>query len=320
MTDFTYAVAYIRALEPTLFSATTIEQLLACSTYDQCLQFLQEKGWGRQDQPLTAEAILAAETEKTWEAIGALNNIDMSVFDVLSFPKLYHNLKAAVKQHCTEDRVPNVFYKDTAITGQAMLDILQRKAFGELPGNMEEAAKEAYETLLQTGDGQLCDMIIDRACLEAIHEAGVTSEDEFIRDYAISTVQVSNIKIAARCMVTGKPEEFTIKALAPCDGLNVADMAKAAASGSLLPLLQECGFAEAADAIAESPSAFERWCDNRIIDTIQPQLYDAFSVGPLVAYVLARENEIKTVRIILSGKLNKLPDESIRERVRKMYV
>ena len=70
----------------------------------------------------------------------------------------------------------------------------------------------------------------------------------------------------------------------------------------------------------ESPSAFERWCDNRIIETMQPQKYNAFSVGPLIAYVIARENEIKTVRIILTGKQNDLPEESIRERVREMYV
>ena len=38
-----------------------------------------------------------------------------------------------------------------------------------------------------------------------------------------------------------------------------------------------------------------------------------------MAYALARENEIKTVRIILSGKLNGLSDDSIRERVREMY-
>ena len=42
--------------------------------------------------------------------------------------------------------------------------------------------------------------------------------------------------------------------------------------------------------------------------------------GPLVAYVLGRLNEITTVRIILSGKLNGLPDSAIRERVREMYV
>ena len=78
--------------------------------------------------------------------------------------------------------------------------------------------------------------------------------------------------------------------------------------------------AEGAQALLESPSAFERWCDNRIIQTISPQKYNAFTIGPVIAYVIARQNEIKTVRIILSGKLNDLPDDSIRERVREMYV
>ena len=84
--------------------------------------------------------------------------------------------------------------------------------------------------------------------------------------------------------------------------------------------LMACAYAGGAEALAESPSAFERWCDNKIIQTIKPQKYNPFSVEPLVAYVLARENEIKTVRIILSAKANNLPEDSIRERVREMYV
>ena len=48
--------------------------------------------------------------------------------------------------------------------------------------------------------------------------------------------------------------------------------------------------------------------------------YNSFSAGPILAYFLARENEIKTVRIILTGKLNNLSDDYIRERLRKMYV
>ena len=46
----------------------------------------------------------------------------------------------------------------------------------------------------------------------------------------------------------------------------------------------------------------------------------AFGISPLIAYILARETEIKAVRIILSGKHNNLPQETIRERLREMYV
>lgn len=38
--QYTYAVARIRALEVSLFSNATIDQLMACQTYEQCLQFL----------------------------------------------------------------------------------------------------------------------------------------------------------------------------------------------------------------------------------------------------------------------------------------
>ena len=99
-------------------------------------------------------------------------------------------------------------------------------------------------------------------------------------------------------------------------------LAKAAIGGmdAIVEYLAGTDYAEGGKAIAESPSAFERWCDNRMIQTMQPQKYEVFSVGPLVAYVLARENEIKTVRIIVSGKRSGLSDDSIRERVREMYV
>ena len=45
-----------------------------------------------------------------------------------------------------------------------------------------------------------------------------------------------------------------------------------------------------------------------------------FPLDRWLAYLLARQNEIKTVRIILTGKQNEFPDEAIRERIREMYV
>ncbi len=78
--------------------------------------------------------------------------------------------------------------------------------------------------------------------------------------------------------------------------------------------------AVAQQALKTSASAFERWCDNRLIETIRPQKMNSVSMGPIIAYYLARQNEIRTVRIILTAKANDFPEEAIRERVREMYV
>ncbi|BDF35604.1 ATP synthase subunit C [Lachnospiraceae bacterium] len=319
--QYTYAVARIRALEVSLFSNSTVDQLIACADYGQCIQFLQERGWGDSDTPADAEAILTREEEKIWEVVRELS-VDMDKFDVLSYPKLFHNLKAAIKEVCTEEENRHIFYEDVSIPGKAMLEIVREKDFGKLPHNMQAAAEEAYETLLHTRDGQLCDIIIDRAALEAVYEAGQQAKDDIIRDYAESTVGVADIKIAVRSQKTAKSLEFMKRAMAECESINVDQLAKAALAGmdAIRDYLSGTAYAEGAEALAESPSAFERWCDNRIIQTISPQKYNAFTIGPVIAYVIARQNEIKTVRIILSGKLNDLPDDSIRERVREMYV
>ena len=172
--QYTYAVARIRAMEVSLFSQAVIDQLLACKDEKQCLLLLQEKGWGNADTPLDAEAILSCEREKTWKEVKSLAD-DPSVFDVISYADLFQNLKAAIKQAASERAVSDIFIPDTQISGEEMLDIIKKKEFGRLPGFMDGIVREAYETLLHTQDGQLCDIMVDKAALEAIYEAGKRS-------------------------------------------------------------------------------------------------------------------------------------------------
>ena len=319
--QYTYAVARIRAMEVSLFSQAVIDQLLACKDEKQCISLLQEKGWGNADTPADAEAILTCEREKTWKEVKGLVD-DMSVFDVVSYPDLFHNLKAAIKVAATGEESSDIFISDTKIPAEEMLEIVKNKEFSRLPDYMANAAEEAYEALLHTHDGQLCDIIIDRAALLAIYAAGRKAKDAIIRDYAESTVAVADIKIAVRSQKTAKSLEFMKRAMAECDSISVDALCKAALNGmdAIQEYLEGTAYKGGAEALRESTSAFECWCDNRIIETIKPQLYNPFTIGPIVAYVLARENEIKTVRIILTGKQNAFPDDSIREREREMYV
>ena len=320
-TKYTYAVARIRALEVSLFSDAVIEQLLACRTAEEGLQFIVEKGWGDSSTQDSIDAVLKREEEKAWEVIKDVAP-DVSVFDVLSYAKLYHNLKAAIKEVCTETRNPNIFYGDCVLSGEEMLRIVENREFSSLPYNMGNIAQEAFDTLLHTRDGQLCDIMIDRAALDAIYAAGKRSVEPIIEDYANTTVAIADIKIAVRSQKTGKSGDFMRSAMAVCDGINVEQLIRAALAGEdeIAQYLEGTAYAGGADALRESSSAFERWCDNRMIETLKPQKYETFSVGPLLGYLIARQTEIKTVRIILNGKQNGFSEEAIRERIREMYV
>lgn len=319
--DYIYAVARVRSRELTLLGRQDIDQLMACRGFDECLRMLNDKGWGASGSGGSAEELFAAEEEKTWAFIRELTD-DLTPFAVLLYPIDYNNLKAAVKCVVTSAPAQDVFLAGGSVAPEAMMRCVKENDFSTLPPAMGEAAGEAYQTLLHTGDGQLCDVILDRACLEGMLECGRQSRNQLLCDYAELKVAVANIKTAVRACKTGKSRAFIDQALAPCGTLDTASLAQAACKSveDIYAYLAVTPYGAAAEKLKESYSAFEKWCDDQVMDLIKEQKRNAFTVGPLFAYVLARQNEIGTVRIILSGKLNGLDDGMIRERLRDMYV
>lgn len=317
--QYLYQVARIRTKELSLLSADFFEQLLAAPDDESCIRLLREKGWegGQEDW----EEMLSRERSKTWEFMKELLG-DTSVFNVFLYGNDYSNLKAAVKSCKHPAGLSNLYLQQGTVPPETMQKALLGNRFEDLPERMRQPAKEAQRVILQTGDGQLCDVLIDRAALDAIYEAGKASKDPFLMLYAEITVACADIKIAVRSMRTGKDGDFLSRALSPCASLDLERLSQAAAEGQeeMIRYLDGTEYHEGAAMIRQSLSAFERWCDNLLMRRIRPQLYNAFGLGPLAAYILARENEIKSVRIVLSGKRNHLPEQWIRERVRETYV
>lgn len=318
--EFIYQVARIRAKELTLLSAAFIRQLLSAGSADECVKLLKEKNWGADDAE-NIEELLRGEREKTWDLMREMVE-DMSVFDVFLYSNDYHNLKAAMKSELIQQEHDGTYINQGTVDLELIKKAIAENDMSYLPERMREAARKAYDVLLHTGDSQESDVIIDKAALDDIYRAGKESFSEFITMYAELTVACANIKIAIRAARTGKDKSFLKKALAPCDSLNIDLLSDAAfaseqAVGEYIKLT---AYSDAVEALESSISEFEVWCDNYMIKAMKSQLSESFGIGPLAAYVLARENEIKTVRLILSGKQNSLPDEVVEERIREMYV
>ena len=81
--QYIYAVARIRSRELALLDKATLEQLLLCKNYEECLKILTDKGWG-ENPGESAEEMLSIERKKTWLFIRELVK-DMSVFDTFLY-------------------------------------------------------------------------------------------------------------------------------------------------------------------------------------------------------------------------------------------
>ena len=317
---YLYAVARIRSKELSLLGKSDLEQMLNCRNEAECLKFLLDKGWGEAGEE-NAELLLRQERDKTWRLMKELVE-DMSVFDTFLYGNDFHNLKAAIKQVYTNSTQQGIYIDQGTIEVQRIVQAVKEHNFTLLPEYMQDCAQDAYEVMMHTGDSGLCDVILDKAALETILQKGKATGNELFEKYAELKVAVADINIAIRSCKTGKSRVFLERALAACDSIDKQKLIDAALQGmdAIYSYLTLTAYEDAIDAIRESSSSFECWSDNVIMKHIQPQKYNPFTISPLAAYVIARENEIKTVRIILSGKRNEIADQQIRERLREMYV
>ncbi len=318
--QYTYAVARIRSKELTLLSKSDIDQLMNCSNEKECIRLLTDKGWGKSGEE-NSEQLLVAEMDKTWDLMRELVE-DLSAFDTFLYGNDFHNVKAAIKQVYTNGNAKGIYSTNGTIKPEIIYQAIKENDFSGIPDHMRASAQEAYDVQLHTGDSQLCDVILDKAALETIYQKGKSSNNDLMALYAELRVASADINITIRSYRTGKDRRFLERALAACDSLDIRRLTAAALEGeeAIYDYLAITEYADAVSALKESPSAFERWCDNLIMKQIRPQKYNSFTISPLAAYILARENEIKTVRILLSGKRNGISDDTIRERLREMYV
>jgi len=67
-------------------------------------------------------------------------------------------------------------------------------------------------------------------------------------------------------------------------------------------------------------SEFEKIADNELMNLNKGSKNVIFGPEPLFSYLHAKEAEVKALRIIMVSKINKLSPETIRERLRDLYV
>ncbi len=323
--QYIYAVTRVHTQETGLLSQTDIDQLLAATDVGDIYRLLGDKGWATTDLSVyEPDALIQAETDKTWGLIEELIG-DVSEFDVFRYGNDFHNLKAAIKLAYTaydKDDRERFFAHGGTVDVETIVQAVEERDFSALSADMQTAGEEAYEVLAHTGNGQLCDMVIDRAALIAIDRAGKETDSELLRRYAQITVDSANIKAAVRCRRMGKDKAFIERAVAPAGTLNSAALIDAAADSieAIYSFLSRTAYAGAVDALKTSMASFERWGDNQMIEMIKPQRYNYFGIEPLAAYILGRQNEIAMVRLIISAKVNELDSDVVRERLRDMYV
>ena len=320
-TQYAFSVASIRVKESALFGQTEMEQLLAIPTYAAALSFLAEHGWEVPSGRVETNQILRLELMRTWNFLCEIAP-DISILYPLILRKDYHNLKAGIKSSLSGFDVNAYFLEPSILSHDLLVDAITRRQFDILPPPFAAVGEEAYDVLVRTSDGQLADILIDSAALSDILTRAKATRNKLIIDLSELYCAAANMKTAIRAARTEKNEEFLQHALSECDTLEKSVLVTEASRGlePLMAYLAATVYSAGAALFQESPSSFEKWCDDEGIALLDRTRYEFFGPEPLIAYYFSKEAEIKNIRILLAAKENHLPADKVRQRLRRLYV
>ena len=318
--NYLFAVASVRAKENSLLTQSDMEQLINAESYKKALALLSEKGY-EIDENSDYSAVLDSELNNVWSYIheAAEQADSLRAFIVKND---FQNLKAILKAEVMDYKAEHYLVQPSIIEPEKLYEALSSRKFEELPEFIGKTAEEAFEQLTKTGNAQLCDALIDRKTLEAIIAFSKDGGDALLIEYANAYCLAANIKTAYRAIKTKKSSVFLNTAIADNDLINRESFIEAALSGEdeFFEHLSSSGFSDYKDALENSSSAFEKYCDDKLLGLVKKAKMTAFGISPLAAYFVAKETEIKCLRIILSAKQSHISSDIIRERMREVYV
>ncbi len=319
-TDYAYATANIRANEHKLLTKADFRGMIAAPSAEEVLRLLKDKGFGISALRQTGDELIKAQNEKVFSYVRELAG-ENEIFNSFLMRNDFHNLKVRIKAKIAALDCAGMLVPPGFITPDEMEFCINRAEFSTLPAWINRAAEHAFRTTAETKDGQLCDIIMDKAMMEAMKEAAKRVKNEFMQGLFEKQSALANIGIALRACRAKKDAAFTQNALIDCHSFDIRELAAAAQSpDTLAEYLTEKGCPEGAKAIHSGGiTAFECYADNQIIEYIKLVNHNIFGIEPLIAYLIYNEMEQKNVRIMLTGKRAGVSENRISERMRDSY-
>lgn len=330
-TDYLFSTARVRSVERNLLTKERIEKMIDAKTADEALKVLAECEYGETGVEIASaadfEILLSSEHRKVYEFIRSIAP-KPEMFDLFLYVYDYHNLKSLLKAEYLQTD-PSFMLMETGTIPVSKLKVMIRERnYVSMTEDMRSAVIEVIESFSRTNDPQIIDLLFDKACFSDMLKAAKQTDNKFIIGYVSTLIDVVNLKSFVRIKKMNKSWDF----------LGHVFIAGGAIDERMFinnydePLdqfaekLAAFGFSEVLAQGAEGLkntgmfTEFEKLCDNILIEYVKNSKYVAYGIEPLVGYLVAKENEIKTARIIMAGKLAGLPSEQIKERLREAYV
>lgn len=306
--NYAFSVSAVRVRENGLLTRNQIETLVTAPDEASVLRLLEDYGYsGVTDDP---EGAISEKLGEITEFIGKVCP-NKELLSFLFVNNDFHNLKAAMKCSVSGIEPDGYFLPPSSVSLDRVKHIVTEKRFDLLPGEFAKA-KDAWEALVKTMNGQMCEVILDRGAVEASVAVAEASEDEFCFGLANLRAKMTAFLIAYRCAVAGKNKDFIEAALPMVDGIDRKALITAVLAGcdEVVSFITKSGISSEVSSVRDLVSLMETMED----EYMARAAFVSMGSAPIISYYLKAEREISRIRVILSCKRCGFSDDVIRER------
>ncbi len=324
--SYAYAVARIRAKENGLIGRDKMSRL-AESSLEEAVRMLVESGYGNMPEATAAdcEAMIAHERDDAARLVQEITP-EPEITDLFLLKTDIHNLKVLLKARLLDSQDVELVSGGVYLKEKLTLAVRDHD-YRDLPGALRDALEALEKELPTREDPQRVSVRLDQAYHTHAGMILNKHKNAFASDYFKALADFDNVLALLRLRAMGASKEELADVVLPGGSIPKStlvdameqpqeNMVKQVSTGVAGSAIQK-GLEEMLR--TDRVSALEKARDNHLMELTKKGKYDVMTLQPVLGYLLAREQEARCIRLIVTVKRNGLDEGVITERLRELY-
>jgi len=330
--DWRYAfqTAQVRVLETRMLSRAALSDMANAESYEAAVALLSATEYaiphaGRNFAEL--ENILRLRRTELRELFAELI-LDEPILELFAARNDFANLRLALRRTLTEKPLGTDYSDDGNVPADLFQKTLEEENYDALPDYMQHAIDEAVLAYYQDKNIRRIDYAIDRVQAEFNLQKAHQLKNVFLIALFRIQIDLTNIRTMLRLKFTESEQGPGLAAaernvflkggyITP-EQLQKAPDLGYESHGQLFFHLPYQRLVETAAGYLASDKSFlkaEQQCDQFLTGFLNSTIQITAGPQPIIAYLLNKENEIRTVRLVLTAKKSSLDTKLVLDRI-----
>jgi len=327
---YAYSSASVAVLYGRLVDRNTIERMIETENASDALKLMVEKDYGSTpaatESPYEYERLILEEEHKVYRRMDELLP-EKKHIAFFKYKNDCHNIKVLLKGEMADSDHIRLNPNGTIDPNKLQVAIRERK-LDLLPKEFSQAIEEALESYAKTKNPAVFDIYLDKACFLLMTKTAEESKNKILKAIAEFIIDSNNIKALIRNMTVSKSMNLLRSTILSKGSVDLSEyvklfngtMEQVKAYFSGKPLGEVVTKSIDAYLSTGSLSGMDKYFDEYYLSLIKEYKQQIDGPAPVFYYHALKEMEMKNMNLVMTGKINLLPKDDIRERLRIYYV